>query len=708
MTDWKTHRLKFFIGAVLALTSVCIYLPVRQHAFINFDDDVYVTLNPLVTGGFSWQAAGKALTACYGCNWHPVTTFSHMLDCQLFGLNAGKHHLTNVLIHAVNAVLLFLLLNRLTGAAWRSGVVAALFAWHPLHVESVAWIAERKDLLSTFFAFLALLAYSRYAEERSLKKSAFLPYLAALILFALGLMSKPMLVTLPFVMLLLDYWPLRRVALAAKFSLKGAMPLIIEKVPFFGLSLVSCGITFWVQRQSGAVESVENLPLSARVANMFVAYARYIELLFYPRDLAVLYPNPGHWPMWRVAGSAVCLVGLSWFFARKVVRRPYLLTGWLWFLGMLLPVIGLVQVGEQSMADRYTYLPYVGLFVALVWGVSDGAVRWQIPRAVLAVVTALFLAGCAAGTMQQLPYWKNSETLFTRTLAVTENNPSAHLNLGCALFDRGAYAEAETQFTATLSLRPNLMRGLFDLGRAQERLLKYDLAVSSYQAALAITPEDPEVNFGLANTLVALGRSQEAVPYYQAAVRAKPNYAELECNYGAALDRVGRWEEGRTHLLEAVRLKPAMGVAHRLLADQLARAGKIEDAIATYRQVLQIDPGDVQARTSLGVGLELRGRMAEAETEYRAALQADPNSAPANSAYGIFLARQGKSADAEEHFRRVTEMDPKNADAHYNLGNTLMAQSKYAAAAIQYSEVLRLNPADANARRKLAECEAHR
>ncbi len=413
-----------FIALLLALVTLAIYLPVLHDGFVNFDDDDYVTNNRVVKNGLTPAGIHWAFTTFHSANWHPVTWLSHMLDCQLFGLNPAAHHFVNALIHSANAALLFLLLLRLTKLKWPSLIVAALFAWHPLHVESVAWISERKDVLSTFFALLALLSYAKFAKENCRRSFWF-----ALIFFALGLMAKPMLVTLPFVLLLLDFWPVQR------FSNSTIQRLLVEKIPFFLLAAGSCVVTFLAQRAE-AVRTLKQVSLSLRLENAVAACATYLFQIFWPANLAVFYPMPEKIAPPAIILSATALIlisGLAWR-ARK--NSPCLITGWLWFLGALVPVIGLVKVGDAAHADRYTYFPAVGIFIAVVFGIWN---RLKQPQAQKIFISASLVAliACAALTERQLPFWRDSETLFRRALAVTKNNPTAHLNLGAALESKG-------------------------------------------------------------------------------------------------------------------------------------------------------------------------------------------------------------------------------------------------------------------------------
>ena len=444
------------VSLLLALITVLLYVPAGFHDFILFDDPNYVTGNAMVANGLSWAGLKWAFIGWHASNWHPLTWLSHQLDCQLFGLNAGAHHLVNVLFHAANAVLLFRLWWRLTGALWPSAMVAALFAWHPLHVESVAWVSERKDVLSTFFGLLALLAYARYVVESKIQNpkskiqssNGKLFYWLSLLAFGLGLLAKPMLVTLPLVLLLLDYWPLRRFTEPARLWTETAA-LIREKWPFFLLTAASCCVTFLAQRLQ-AVVSLHQRALGLRLENAVVAWAGYLGKTIWPANLSIFYPLPEHFPMAQVVLSAVVLVAVSLLAWHWRWQRRYFLAGWLWFLGMLVPVIGLVQVGDQAMADRYTYLPAVGLFLAAVFGMAEARERWNLRAQPMVITAALILGTYAIVTKHQLAFWRDTETLFTRALAVTEHNGPAHMMLGVAFEQQGRMDDALSQYQAAI------------------------------------------------------------------------------------------------------------------------------------------------------------------------------------------------------------------------------------------------------------------
>jgi protein O-mannosyl-transferase len=546
-----------FVCLLLALITLLVYWPAGQHDFLVYDDPEYVTENRIVQSGLTVSGLNEAFTTFHASNWHPLTWISHMLDAGLFGPNPGAQHLVNVLFHAVNALLLFLLLFRMTGELWPAGLVAALFAWHPLHVESVAWIAERKDVLSTFFGLLALLAYRSYTTYKTYRT-----YLLCLTFFALSLLSKPMLVTLPFVMLLLDYWPLRRLHLTPDTS--HLTPLLAEKWPFFLLTIGSCIVTFLAQRPEAMV-NFEKLPLSARLANAPVACVNYLLKTFWPADLAVIYPLSRSLPVIQVILSVLLLVAITVGVVAVRRRSPCLLTGWLWFLGMLVPVIGLVQVGGQAMADRYTYLPLVGVFIMISYGAKDLAIRRGWNRRACGAAAAIALGACLVLTSRQLRFWRNSETLFARAVAVTAHNDLALVNLGVALEQAG----------------------------------KMDDAFARYAEALRINPKSAPAHNDLANLLANTGRRDEAAAHYREALILKPQARLIHENFGTLLVETGQFDDAQRHYDEAARLAPDAARPRYLMGKARLRQGQSAEAIAQFRAALRLDPHDVQSLSYL-------------------------------------------------------------------------------------------------------------
>jgi len=581
------------IGLLLALGTLLIYLPVCHYHFVDYDDDDYVADNPVVQNGLTWAGLKWAFTTWQANNWHPVTWLSHMLDCELFGLNPGAQHAVNVLFHAANAVLLLALLLRLTQALWPSAFVAALFAWHPLHVESVAWIAERKDVLSTFFGLLTLLAYVRFAQSKAgnqgpatsvvasgLNARSLAPgYTGALIFFVLGLMCKPMLVTLPFVMMLLDYWPLGRVT-NYKGQVAGILRLMLEKWPFFVLSAASCVMTFLAQAEPGneAVISLDKVPLFYRLGNALAAYGRYLLKMVWPTDLAVFYPMSDKIiRVWTTAiVAAIVLTAISWCVWRGRRSRPYLLVGWLWFLGTLVPVIGLVQVGGAALADRYTYIPSIGVFLAVAFGARDLAGRFQPLRIPVGIAAGLILASCLMLTENQLRFWRDSQTLFTHALAVTRDNDVARINLGVALEQQGQYNEALAEYRKAEQLTPKRFQVHNDLGNLLADMDKPAEALAEYQEAVRLKPELPLLHDDLGSMLAKLGRFNKAMGEFTNAMRLDPDYPWPHFEMAKALLQQGRDAEALGQLSEALRLGPdnfqiLAYTAHVLAADENSR-----------------------------------------------------------------------------------------------------------------------------------------
>ena len=561
MMAFSNKKIQLPVFLILALLTFVVYLPVRDHDFVRYDDDVYVTNNPEVQSGLSWQGIKWAFVTDRGANWHPLTWLSLMLDCELFGVKPGPLHLVNVLFHIVNTLLLFIVFNRMTKALWQSVFVAALFALHPLHVESVAWIAERKDVLSTLFWLLTMLAYVRYVERSSAGR-----YILALIFFALGLLAKPMLVTLPFVLLLLDYWPLDRFS-NFRFSIRNS---IIEKLPFFFLSILSSVITFVVQQKGGAVFSGDIVPFNVRLANAICSYFVYIEKMFWPVRLAVLYPYSIHGiSLVKVLLSATVLVLITVLVLYNYRRRKYLIVGWLWYLGTLVPVIGIVQVGVQAFADRYTYVPLTGLFIICAFASADLLKNVPFKKYILATSATIVLLACTILTTVQLIYWKDSGLLFERALAVTENNVHILNNYGNALGAMGRHKEAAKVLEQAVRGLPDSYEIRNNYGKALQNLGKLDEAIEQYQIALKIEPTADFARYNLSVALAAKGNLDAAIEQCRIVLAARPDDAEMH-----------------THL----------GI---LLQNQ----GKLDQAIESYKKALQIDPKFQKARENLDAAL---------------------------------------------------------------------------------------------------------
>jgi protein O-mannosyl-transferase len=570
----KRPLITLYVCLTLGAITWLVFGQTLGHDFVNFDDHVYVYDNPRITQGLTVDGIVGAFTHAHARNWHPLTTISHMLDCQLYGLKAGWHHFTNVLLHTIAVLSLFLVLKKMTSAFWQSAFVAAVFAVHPLHVESVAWVAERKDVLSGVFFMLTLGTYARYVCRPSKRR-----YLAVAALFALGLMSKPMLVTLPFVLLLLDYWPLRRIKTRGQNTdvrdQRSLLTLIVEKIPLFALSAISCVVTLLVQRHGPA--AIDQLPFMWRLNNAFVSYVTYIWQMFWPARLAVFYPHPNNQlAFWQIMLAMLFIIAVSLWAILLRRERPYILTGWFWYIGMLVPVIGLVQVGEQACADRYTYLPQIGLYILVVWGVADliPRSRERARRAFFAIAAPTVIAALSLCAFVQALHWKNSETLWSHALAVTSDNDVAHNNLGFLFSRRGELDEAISHFERALNIRSRNAQAHYNLG-----------------AAL--------IHNNLGNALARKQLPDDAIAHFQQAVKLRPDYADAYYNFGSVLFQHGRISEAITQWQKALAIQPRDAEVHKSLGSAFRKEGRLKEAIVEYQQALEIAPQDTTALNNL-------------------------------------------------------------------------------------------------------------
>ncbi len=614
------------ISICLVAVIIVVYLPVHSYDFVRYDDNIYITDNINVQSGLNWKSFHWAFTAAgYASNWHPLTWLSHILDRELFGDWAGGHHIVNVLFHILNTLLLFSIFGKMTKALWPSAFVAAAFALHPLHVESVAWIAERKDVLSTFFWFLTMWAYVQYVAVPATAKrtptagvGAKRYYLLAIVFFVLGLMSKPMLVTLPFVLLLLDYWPLER-----KFS----KTLIIEKIPFFLCSFASSIITFIVQKKGGALSDFELYGPAIRIGNAIVSYIMYIVKMFWPSRLAVLYPYPGSsLPAVKVIICATLLLLITAgviYFGR---RYKFLAVGWLWYVGTLVPVIGLVQVGSQAMADRYTYMTLTGLFIIIGWGAKEIIHNKNIILMWLAVIVLL---ASAITARQQLRYWKNSLTLFEHTLQVTGDNFYTLVNYATYLSE----------------------------------LDRLDQAVKYFNEALKIKPNSAEVHNNLGSALLKIGRTQQGIEHFKLAIKYKPDLSQAYCNLADALKNQGRYKEAVSYYQQAIKIEPDYVGAWLNLAIAFNEMKDFDRSIEYFNKVLEIDRNNVFARGHLGLMLAAMGKTDEALREIRFVLSVRPDDVEMYLNLGILLERKGKIAGAIKAYRTAVQINPNDANA---------------------------------------------
>ncbi len=690
MIQPQNKRLLVTICLALAISAAVAYLPVLKADFINYDDPQYVTSNPYVMLGLSLDGIRWAFTSIHSSNWHPATWLSLMLDRQLFGPEPAAFHFVNLLLHIINSILLFIVLYRFTKAIWPSAFVAALFALHPLHVESVAWIVERKDVLSTLFWLLTMLAYIRFVEQPTKKR-----YFAILAAFVFGLMAKPMLITLPFVLLLLDYWPLDRI------GKKTFRALLLEKIPLFVLSAISCCITFFAQKTGGAVSTLRIFSFSARLTNSIVSYTGYIAKMLYPFSLSIFYPHPGnHLLLWQVVLSAVILLAISVITISLARTRKYLLVGWLWYLGTLIPVIGLVQVGAQAMADRYTYVSLTGLFIMIAWSVRDITAQWKYGKVILAIASVLLFIFLIPLTYRQASYWRDSITLFQHAVNVTANNDVAYGNLGVALAETGRLDEALVNFQQALKIRPKDPEANFNIAETLAKQGKSDEAALWYNKVLKLKPGDVHTYISLAAAKIQQGRFEEAIVLCREGLSYNPEKTQLYSNLGLALLQMGKIDEAIAELETAVKLG-ADAMAYNNLAMAVSSKGKYDAAIEYYHKSIRLDPQNAESYYNLGNLYLTMNNLDKAIDEYKQAIRLNPRYLKAYGNLAVTLAQQNKPAEAIENFAKVAELEPNSIDAHFNLAAALLGAGQFDKAADHYRKVLSLDPNDTEARKGL-------
>ena len=644
------------IYAGLALVTLGLYLPLWHHGFVDYDDQQYVTDNPRVQAGLTWKGLVWAFGFHAG-NWHPLAWLSHMADCQLYGAQAGGHHLTSVLLHVASTLLLFSVLDRMTGARWQSAAVAALFAWHPLHVESVAWVAERKDVLCAFFWMLTLCSYVRYAEQSQVQRPRTNVYYGlSLLAFACCLMSKPRGVTLPLVLLLLDYWPLNRMRKVDDGKRNFQKP-VLEKIPFLILTAIACALT--LRAQQLAIVSTAGLPLSQRLVHALAAYQHYLVATFIPCRLAVYYPYQTNLPAAAV-WSAVVVLGLITFLAIKHLRRrPYLAVGWFWYLVTLVPVIGLVQVGDQAWADRYTYLPLIGPFMALVWGTSEIIHR----RLIWLTLSAAVAVALLAATSVQICYWRDTRTLFERANQVTTDNYLAVTLLGSLLAKEHKLAEAMADYQTALRYKPNFPEAHFFLGNALDEQGKLDEAVAEYRKSLWFRPTQEQTHIFIAMALAKQGKSDEAIAHYQAALALDPDAAVAHNNLARLYHTQGRLDAAIEHYQAALEIDPKLALAHNNLGILLLQKGDLAAGTGQLREALRLNPTNSETRLNLAQSLNQQQQWPEAAELFSKSVRGDQPDPKAHYEYAVALVHLQKTREAMGQYAAALLLQPDFPDA---------------------------------------------
>ena len=722
-TVWKfPHGKVISLCLLLFGLVVWTFLPSLHGDFIDIDDGVFVIRNTHIN--LTWANLSWAFGHSECSNWIPLTAWSFMLDHQFYGLKPWGYHLTNVLLHAFNTVLVFLVLRRMTGlrpdksveatapqagATWRSLVAAGLFGLHPLRVESVAWISERKDVLSLTFWMLTLWVYTRYAQcgtsdkrqwtrTEAVAPAPFLPrvmrhaslcYWLALVFFFLGLMSKPMVVTLPCVLLLLDYWPWER------WKQKSLRGLLVEKTPFFLLSAIVSVVTYVAQRNAGTMStSLTGLSLSfgARLENALVSYGRYLGKLFWPVDLCALYPYPDRWPTQKILFAGLLVLGLSVLMFAMRRHWPYLITGWLWYLGTLVPVLGLVSVGPQAMADRYIYIPSIGILIIVVWGACQMTSGWHYQSTGLGAVGGVLALVCIGLTRHQIGYWKDGISLWQRAVTVTEKNYEAHNWLGCSLSMQKRYDEAIREFLEAARLNPGFAEPFNSLGHITSSLGRVAEAVIYYQRALAVRPDYVAVHNSFGELLREEGRLDEAIDHFRKAVESEPNIAISQNNLGYALSLKGRPDEALPHFQKAVDLEPDNEIIQYVFGSFLLQRGRVDEAIVHFRSALKLQPDNAKIHNDLGRALLSKEQPDEAIRELQTAARLRPDQAEAHSDLGYALLKQERLDEAIREFQEAVRLKPDLAEAHGGLGFVLSKLGRFNEAIREFQEAVRLQP----------------
>jgi len=674
----KTHNLKLpfspidikkVICILLSALVLAVYWKVQYHEFINYDDGRYITENKHVKSGLSKENFIWAFTHSHSSNWHPITWLSHMLDSHFYGLNPNGHHLTSLGLHIANSLLLFLVLCRMTGEVWKSCFVASLFAFHPINIESVAWVSERKSVLSTFFWLITTWAYVNYVQKKN-----FIRYSIVFLFFILGLMSKPMLVTLPFVFLLLDYWPLNRFKIPPANKPPSAkevnqiksslLSLFIEKIPFLVLVVGSSTITLIAQKSWGSIVSLETAPLTSRISNALVSYLKYLEKMVWPNNFSIFYPYPTDgFVLWKVLMSVLVLTTITFVSIRLIKKAPYLAVGWFWYLGTLIPVIGLVQVGQQAMADRYAYIPFIGMFIIIAWGLPELLKNYLFRKKLILFLAGIYFSVLMTLCWIQLQYWENSIKIFQHAINVTvKKYPSfvgIYNNLGVVLIAQNKFEEARTNLKKAVELQPNYPESQNNLGYALSELNRFSEANIHYKKAIRLKPDYAEAHNNLANSLSKKSNFNQAIIHYKKAIQLKPEYSEAHFNLGVTLNKWNHSEEAISQLEEAIRLEPNFFQAHLALGNILILKDKFERALYHLEITIKIDPNNSIAHNSLGSILGQQGNLKKAIAHFNTSLKLNPFYEEAHQNLGTALAGMGLPEQAVYHLKIAKELESK-------------------------------------------------
>jgi protein O-mannosyl-transferase len=683
-------RLTLVICLFLFFSTFALFSPAIGHGFVDYDDPIYVTQNPHVQHGITSESLYWAFTTGHAANWHPLTWLSHMLDWKLYGDDARGHHVTSIFWHSLSAAMAFLMLRKLTGALWPSALAAAIFAWHPLRVESVAWIAERKDVLSVFFGLLTIWAYAGYAHRLRDRRNSIVFYIFTLLSLAVGLLCKPTLVTLPCLLLLLDFWPLGRFPGHGE-NASPLWRLLLEKIPFFAMAAASSIITYRVQKAGGAM--VEKIPLTGRLANAAVAAVRYLHKFAWPFNLAVCYPYPTHWPAPLVGGCILFILLVTAIALRQWRRRPWILTGWLWYLGTLVPVVGIVQVGMQSLADRYTYLPLIGIEIAILWTLRErkcpANAHWLKP-----VVASLVLIALAARTLNQLSDWQTPEILYTHARDVTNDNYMAWCFLGSEEFRQNHLDEARADFEKSLEFKPDYSVARYRLGLVLDKLGYPDQALAEYREVLQSHPDDAKAHYSLGVNLLEQKQPAAAIPYFQFALQGRDDYDDSQTclAMGMAYVRMNEPQPAMDSFQHAIDLYPNNPEANFDYANLLDSLDRNEQALAEYEKAIQLNPAFAAALCNEGNLLRKMGRPTDAADRYHRAIEIDPQNAQAY--FGLAAAQEDMNQpdQAMANYLQAVKIRPAYPDAQYNLGVMYLNAGRADAALPHFQEAVQAAP----------------